>query len=202
VNDIRVQPDGELVSSLALHDEAAFAEIFRRYARLINASARLILGNSTLCEDVVAEVFLALWLAPETFDPARASLLGYLRVKAKGKSIDLLRSETARVRRENTESSQQREVPELDSGLMADESAIEVLRALALLPSTEREPIELAFQQGLTYRMIAVYLGVPEGTIKSRIRAGLQHLREGIDAQRASGKTTGAATIDLDGAIS
>jgi RNA polymerase sigma-70 factor (ECF subfamily) len=202
VTNVRVLADGELVSSLVLHDEAAFAELFRRYARSIGAAARLILGNSTLCDDVVAEVFLALWLTPQNFDPARASLLGYLRMKARGKSIDVLRSETARVRRENTETLQQRDAPDFDSDMLAEESSAEVRKALAALPRREREPIQLAFQQGMTYQTIAAYLGTPEGTIKSRIRTGLRHLREGIDAQRMSGETPLAASVMVNGAIS
>ena len=202
MNDLRDLADGALVSSLVLSDEAAFAELFRRYAPTISAAARLVLGNSTLCDDVAAEVFLALWLAPQSFDPNRGSLIGYLRMKAKGKSIDMLRTETARVRRETAESSQRKEAPDFDSGMTADESAIEVLRALASLPSREREPIELAFQQGMTYRMIAAYLGIPEGTIKSRIRSGLRHLREDIAAQRMPGETPQAASVDVDGTSS
>ena len=171
--------DGALVSSLVLNDEAAFTELFRRHTRSISAAARLILGNSPLCDDVVAEVFLALWLAPQAFDPARGSLLAYLRMKAKGKSIDILRSETARVRRENAQSSQRWEVADFDSEMMAGESAVEVLRALAsLVPRRENRSTWAAFQRGMTYQMIAAYLGVPEGTIKSRIRSGLRHLRE------------------------
>jgi len=202
VNDLRDLADDELVSSLVLNNEAAFAELFRRYARSIGAAARLILGNSTLCDDVVAEVFLALWLAPETFDPARASLLGFLRMKAKGKSIDIVRSETARVRRETAENAQRKEAAEFDAAMMANESTIEVLKALASLPRREREPIELAFQQGMTYRTIAANLGIAEGTIKSRIRAGLRHLREDIAAQRESGEASRADSLDVDGASS
>jgi DNA-directed RNA polymerase specialized sigma24 family protein len=81
-----------------------------------------------------------------------------------------------------------------------------VLQALASLPSREREPIELAFQQGMNYRTIAAYLGIPEGTIKSRIRAGLRHLREDIATQRASGDASeeapGTSSVNQDGTSS
>jgi RNA polymerase sigma-70 factor, ECF subfamily len=202
VNDVRDLADGALVSSLVLNDEAAFAELFRRHAGSISSAARLILGNSTLCDDVAAEVFLALWLTPQAFDPNRGSLLGYLRLKAKGRSIDILRSETARVRRENADTSQRREVPDFDAGMMADESATELLKALGSLPSREREPIELAFQQGMSYRAIAAFLGIPEGTIKSRIRSGLRHLREDIAQQRVPGEPPRTASVEVDEASS
>jgi RNA polymerase sigma-70 factor (ECF subfamily) len=202
VNDLRDLADGALVSSLVLNDEAAFAELFRRHARSISAAARLILGNSTLCDDVVAEVFLALWLAPQAFDPNRGSLVGYLRMKAKGKSIDILRSETARVRRERTETPRGKEAPGFESDMVPDESSIEVLTALASLPSREREPIDLAFQQGMTYRTISAYLGIPEGTVKSRIRSGLRHLREDIAQQRATAEEPRPTSVAVDEASS
>jgi RNA polymerase sigma-70 factor (ECF subfamily) len=199
MNDVRVRSDCELVLSLLAQSEDAFDELFRRHARSIRAVAGLILGNSTLCEDVVAEVFLALWLAPQAFDPARGSLLGFLRVKAKGKSIDMLRGEMARARRERAEVIAQRTVPvDFDMDMMSVESTLQVMSALGALPPNEREPIELAFQQGMTHRMIASYLGVPEGTIKSRIRSGLRRLREDIDAQRLSWITAHPVTIDGD----
>ncbi len=202
MTDVRDLGDSALVSSLVLNDEAAFTELFRRHARSISAAARLILGNSTLCDDVAAEVFLALWLAPQAFDPNRGSLLGYLRMKAKGKSIDILRSETARARREYAETSERRELRDFDLDMMADESSIEVLKAIASLPSLEREPIELAFQQGMTYRTVAAYLRIPEGTVKSRIRAGLRHLREDIAQQRLSEETPPTASVAVDEASS
>ena len=77
-----------------------------------------------------------------------------------------------------------------------------MLKAIASLPSCQREPIELAFQQGMTYRMIAAYLGIPEGTIKSRIRAGLRHLREDIAKQRVSAETPHTASVEVDEASS
>jgi RNA polymerase sigma-70 factor, ECF subfamily len=77
-----------------------------------------------------------------------------------------------------------------------------VLKALALLPDREREPIQLAFQQGMTYQMIAAYLEIPEGTIKSRIRTGLCHLREGMVAESVSGEAPRAASVVVDGASS
>jgi RNA polymerase sigma-70 factor (ECF subfamily) len=145
----------------------------------------MILGRGSGCDDVVAEVFLALWLSPESFDPARGSLLGFLRLKAKGRSIDMVRSETARTRRESRDRhSLQKPDEGFDSIVIAAETTAVLLRAIESLETNERQPIELAFYQGMAYRTIGVYLGIPEGTIKSRIRSGLRHLREHIESSR------------------
>jgi len=175
--------DCELVSSLVLHNEEAFAELFRRHSKAVGAASRMILGHGSLCDDVVAEVFLALWLTPGSFDPARGSLLGFLRLKAKGRSIDIVRAETARARRESTETqSRPRAEESFDSNVIAAETAAELTRAINSLAAHERQPIELAFYKGMAYRTIAVYLGIPEGTTKSRIRSGLRHLREHLES--------------------
>jgi RNA polymerase sigma-70 factor (ECF subfamily) len=196
-------PDGELVSALLVHDDDACKELFRRYATSVGATARMILGASAACDDIVAEVFLALWLAPEAFDPRRGSLLGYLRMKARGKSVDFVRGDSARARRELADStSPLHHNREFDADLMAAESATEVFKAVAKLPPNEREPIQLAFGQGMTYQAIAVYLGIPEGTIKARIRSALRHLREDMVAQRLTEEAHYATNVEPDGAHS
>jgi RNA polymerase sigma-70 factor (ECF subfamily) len=201
MTSLRESPDSELVSALERHDDDAFTELFRRYSGSIGASARMILGNSSVCEDVVAEVFLALWLTPDSFDPTRGSLLGFLRMKARGKSVDVVRGESARSRRELADStSRHHHAKEFDADLMASESATQVRKAVASLTPNEREPIELAFQEGLTYRAIAVRLGIPEGTAKARIRAALRHLRDDLTAQKASEEARDGTTIEADGA--
>jgi len=149
------------------------------------------------CEDVVAEVFVSLWFFPEKFDPSRGTLLAYLRLKARGRSIDMVRKEAARTRRETTERPGPPDT-DADAVLVGAESALAVREALVQLPVVEREPIILAFFAGLTYAEVAVRLGLPEGTVKSRIRAGLSHLQRnsGLLALRDPGSddSTGPAT--------
>lgn len=182
--EYRERSDGDLVSALVDHDEDAFAELFRRHSQSVGAASRMILGNGAGCDDVVAEVFLTLWISPLKFDLARGSLIGFLRMKAKQRSIDVVRSETARIRRERAETASLQITWEgIDSDLIASENAAGVNRAVASLTAHEKEPIELAFHQGMTYASIAIHLGIPEGTIKSRIRSGLRHLRENIELQ-------------------
>lgn len=174
-----------LVEGVVLGQEAALAEIFRRHARSVAATARMILGNSSACDDVVAEVFLALWLKPESFDSLRGSLRGFLRLKARGRSIDIVRSDVARRRREMSgERAHGRYVTETEEDFLTSEAAEHMQKAVASLHEREREPIELAFFTGLSYKDVAKHLKLPEGTVKSRIRSGLHHVRLAFETQR------------------
>jgi RNA polymerase sigma factor (sigma-70 family) len=169
--------DGELMEAVERQSEGAYAELYRRHCGSIAAVTRMILGRGGPGDEVVADVFVALWLSPETFDPSRGSLLSFLRLKAKRRSIDVLRSERSRTRRE------QRDwfnglvpAPGVESGVLASERAFDLRGAVADLRPVEREAIRLAFFEGMTYQAVAAFLNVAEGTVKSRIRSGLRHL--------------------------
>jgi RNA polymerase sigma-70 factor, ECF subfamily len=170
--------DSELVTAIASRHDHAFAELFRRHHASVVRSSRMILGNVTTCEDVAADVLFAFWLNPEKYDPCRGTLLSFLRVRAKGRSVDLIRAETARSRRERRDVVN---VHLLDAGvdakILEEESIARLRTALTLLPANELEPIELAFFGGMTYVAVAIHLNLPEGTVKSRIRSGLEQLR-------------------------
>lgn len=198
--DAATTADTRLMEGVARHQADAFALLYRRHAGSVMAAARHILGNRPLCEDVVADVFVALWVAPGTFDPARGSLAGFLYTKARGRSIDVLRAESSRRRREERDARDDRREPHgPESAIIERDDSACVRHALSLLPEDEREPIVLAFFFGLTYRSTAIQLGLPEGTVKSRIRNGLRRLgtnetlqrqravEDGIDAGSAAG---------------
>jgi RNA polymerase sigma-70 factor (ECF subfamily) len=176
--------DLELAQCVVLREAEAFNEIYRRHSRSVITTARMVLGNSTVCEDVVAEVFLAFWLKPDSFDATRGSLLGFLRLKARGRSIDIVRTDVSRRRREESDSrADRRYVSYPDEGILAIEVAEQLHKALSALIDREREPIELAFFTGMTYKDVAEHLDLPEGTIKSRIRSGLHNARMIFDSE-------------------
>lgn len=176
--------DLQLAQRVVLQQEDALAEIYGRHSGSVAATARMVLGNSSACEDVVTEVFLALWLRPESFDPDRGLLLGFLRLKARGRSIDIVRSEVARRRREQYENRNDGSYgSEVDEQFLTSEAAEEMHTALEQLDAKEREPIELAFFTGMTYTDVAEHLDLPEGTVKSRIRSGLHHLKATFESK-------------------
>ena len=170
--------DGGLVVAIARYREDALAEAYRRHAGAVFALARRVLADLTTAEEVVQEVFLRLWTQPDKFDPDRGSLRSYLLAQTHGRSVDLLRSDTSRRRREEREARQTAEAGyDLEHEVWDLTVADRVKEVVALLPVAERRAIELAYFGGHTYREVAVMLGEPEGTVKSRIRAGLQRMR-------------------------
>lgn len=175
--------DQQLVGAASGERDAAFAELFHRHSASVTAVARMVLGADAGCDDVVAEVFTALWAAPEKFDPSRGSLRGFLRLGARGRSIDYLRSETSRHRREQAEGRGQRFRSAVDAEIIAAETGDELRRAMSQLSEGERSAIELAFFSEMTYREVARHVGLPEGTVKARIRSGLQRLSTEIDIE-------------------
>ena len=170
--------DARLVVAIARRQPDALAEVYRRHAGAVLGLARRVLGDPKLSEEVVQEVFLGLWRAPDAFDPERGSLRSYLLAQAHGKSVDVVRAEMSRRAREEREArlrvgsgyDLEREVVDLT---IADR----VRRTMEALPEQERRAIELAYFGGQTYREVAVTLGEPEGTIKTRIRTGLKRMR-------------------------
>lgn len=178
VDELSAASDAALVVAIGRWREDALAEVYRRHAGAAYALARRLLNDKELAEEVLQEVFLRLWNNPERFDPARGSLRAYLLAQTHGRAVDLLRSETARRRREEREA---REAPEFGDDIerqVIDLTVSEkVKEVVAGLPTDERQAIELAYFGGHTYRQVAVMLETPEGTVKSRIRSGLRRLR-------------------------
>ena len=201
-----VWTDQDLVSAVSQGREGAFAELFRRHQRSVATSSRMILGNGSECDDVTAEVFLGLWLNPTKFDGSRGSLLTYLRVQAKGRSIDLIRAEAARSRRENLALYQREQRDEeVGSLVIGSEAGAELRQNMLLLAPHEKEAIELAFFGGMTYAEVARRLDLAEGTVKSRIRRGLEHLRTSMstqDVEVGAGAPVGADTMDSGNSLS
>ncbi len=134
--------------------------------------------QEALAEEIVQEVFLRLWDQPEKFDPGRGSLRSFLLAQCHGRSVDLLRADTARRRREERDLRRTAEGGYDLEREVWDLSVAEHMKgALDVLPEPERQAIELAYYGGHTYREVAAMLDQPEGTVKSRIRAGLKRLR-------------------------
>jgi RNA polymerase sigma-70 factor (ECF subfamily) len=173
--------DASLVVAVGRWHQQALAEVYRRHGGAVHSLARRILRSDPPAEEITQEVFLDLWNHPEKFDAQRGSLRSYLLARTHGKSVDVVRSETARRNREERTS---RETAtsgyDIDHEVWDMAVAEQVQEALGALPEDLRHPIELAYFGGHTYREVAVMLAQPEGTIKSRIRSGLVKLRTNL----------------------
>jgi RNA polymerase sigma-70 factor, ECF subfamily len=181
--DLRETSDAALVVAVGRWQHDALAEVFRRHSGAVFALAQRVLRDRARAEEIAQEVFLRLWNNPERFDASRGSLRSYLLAQTHGRAVDALRSETSRRNREERDA-QRATAADYDlEREVADVIVAEHVRdAVAALAPGERQAIELAYFGGLTYREVAAMLGEPEGTIKSRIRSGLQRMREGLAA--------------------
>jgi RNA polymerase sigma-70 factor (ECF subfamily) len=170
--------DATLVVGVGRWHEPALAEIYRRHGGAVHALARRVLRSDPPAEEITQEVFLDLWKQPEKFDHQRGTLRSFLLARTHGKSVDFVRSEMARRRREERTSRETATAGyDIDREVWDLAVADQVKTALDSLPDDLRRPILLAYFGGNTYRQVAEILKEPEGTVKSRIRTGLVRLR-------------------------
>ena len=176
--------DSELIAAVAGGDSRALETLYDRYSRIVYSFALRILGDPLIAEEVTQEVFLRVWQQGAGFSSLRGAFVTWLLSITHNMSIDEVRKRNRRPQRTDSDD------PELllgslpDTGMnVEDEVWLSSLRdivgeALGRLPKDQREAIELAYFRGLTQREIAETLGQPLGTIKTRMRLGLQKLRD------------------------
>ncbi len=158
--------DAALVQLVADGQESALAEVHRRHGGPVFGLAKRLLRDPDLAQEIVQEVMLRLWNNPEKLDDTRGSLRSYLLSQSHGRSVDLIRSESARRIREERDAKLA-----VEAGLSLEEEVWEmaladhVRSALKELDEGERKAIELAYFGGYVYREVAKLLDTPEGTI-------------------------------------
>jgi RNA polymerase sigma-70 factor, ECF subfamily len=172
-------PDEELIERVRWHEEPALATIYDRYSRLIYTIALRIVGDRELAEEVVQDVFQAVWQSAGSFQPSgnfSAWLIGIARHRA----IDATRSRRHRARAREELLDDERVAAHGAGDGYADVLMLRAMvrTALAKLPASQRQAIVLGYYGGLTHTEIATQLGEPVGTVKSRMRMGLLKLRE------------------------
>ncbi len=169
--------DAELVAGAAAGNADCLGELFDRHASRMKALALRIVRAPAEAEDVVQEVFVQAWLQASRFDPRRGNVLAWLSIMARSRSLDRWRRRTTR--RETAVSGAQ-ELETLAAG-GDDLTAWATKSALSDLPADQREPLELAYWEGLSQSEIAERLNLPLGTVKTRMRTGLKRLRESLE---------------------
>lgn len=178
--------DEELMQRLAYRDLVAFRALYDRYGNLVYSAALRVVRDAHIAEDMVQEIFLRIWRKPESYVAQRGRFVTWLTSVTRNRAVDEVRSRGRRFRHETASpEEQERELPaseQNDPALTAELSDQRrlIIAALTQIPAEQREIIELAYFGGLTQQEIAERLSQPLGTVKTRIRLGMQKLRAAL----------------------
>jgi RNA polymerase sigma-70 factor (ECF subfamily) len=178
--------DAELIGRVAEGEAHALEVLYDRYSRIVLGFAQRIVGDRQLAEELLQEVFFRVWQQAASFSHERGNFGTWLLSITHNLAIDELRKRRRRPQKADSEDPETILAAMADTGTdVEDEVWLGALRttmvqALGFLPAAQREAIELAYYHGLTQREIADRLGEPLGTIKTRMRLGLQKLREAL----------------------
>jgi RNA polymerase sigma-70 factor, ECF subfamily len=175
-----------LLRRLAAGDVDSFGVIYDRYSRSVYSLACKMLGDVQAAQEVTQEVFEAIWRGAKAYAPGRGSARTWILAMAHHKSVDAMRRQRVRASEPLSEAHPD-EADVVALALQQVEGAV-VRAALATLSEAQRAVVVLAYYGGYTQQEIARRLGVPLGTVKTRIRDGLQRLRDRLTA--AAGEST------------
>lgn len=179
-------PDHHLVGRMSEGEDAALGELYDRYGKTLYALALAIVREPADAEEVVVDAFGQAWRQAGAFDPLRGSVGAWLATIARSRALDTVRARGRRAR------AHERAAQLSDEGLATPVAALGpdpargaergearrlVAEALAGLPEPQRVAIELAYFEGLSQSEIAARLAEPLGTVKTRMRAGMEKLR-------------------------
>jgi RNA polymerase sigma-70 factor, ECF subfamily len=182
------QADRDLLVRAAEGDQQAIAALYDRYGGVLYAVAYRVARQRADAEDAVVEAFTQAWRDASRFEASRGSVAGWLTMIARSRALDIVRARSRRDRITASASSREPEGPLAMGSSPADpadsydttERKRQVQAALETLSPPQRQAIELAFFEGLSQSEIAQRLQEPLGTIKTRVRLGMQKLRESL----------------------
>jgi RNA polymerase sigma-70 factor (ECF subfamily) len=184
--DYALLEDAALIALVAQRDEAALAALYDRYSRLIFSVALRVVGQRQLAEEITLDTFQNVWQAAATFRQERGRFATWLMSVARHRAIDELRRLGVRPEGNSIELNQAvsenlSRADSIEDIVSLDQRRDAVRQALAELPEPQRLALELAYFAGLTQQEIAERLNAPLGTIKTRMRMGMQKLRRALD---------------------
>jgi RNA polymerase sigma-70 factor, ECF subfamily len=173
--------DEELMPLIGAKDATAFEVFFDRHGGVAYSLAYRIVGERGAAEDVTQEAFVSIWRSGARYDPTRGSVRSWMLGIVRNRAIDVLRSKAGRAPKLDFDDEavlEQRPAAELtDAEALQRETAREVRGVLRELPGDQSKVIELAYFGGFSHAEIARMLGVPLGTVKGRMRLGLEKIR-------------------------
>ena len=187
--DLGLLADEDLMQLVRTGDAAAFEVVYERHATAAFSLAYRMTGRRGQAEDVVQEAFLSLWRSGARYDRARGSVRTWVLGIVHNRAIDALRRSTVHDRRRASDEGieerfEARERTDVEAAWRSE--AAEVRSALASLPREQSRVIELAYFGGFTHSEIAEMLQTPVGTVKGRMRLGLEKMRHALGAGQVS----------------
>jgi RNA polymerase sigma-70 factor (ECF subfamily) len=178
--------DASIVRRMADGDASALGALYDRYARAVFSLGTRILSDRHEAEDVVQDVFAQAWTQARRYEARRATVLTWLLVMTRTRAIDRLRARRGRPQPSAADAPpiELRDPdPGQEAGVITAEQVGRLRTALAGLADAQRAAIELAYFEDLSQSEIAARLQEPLGTIKTRIRSGLQRLRAALESK-------------------
>ncbi len=179
--------DVQLIVIMAQGDERAASTLYDRHGAVMYGLALRVVGEPADAEEVVLDAFAQAWRDASRYDTSRGSVGGWLTTITRTRALDLIRARGRRSQVTETATATLDEPAAMGSGFTAPdvhvletERAVAVKTALDQLPVPQRQAIELAFFEGLTHHEVADRLREPLGTVKTRIRLGMQKLRDAL----------------------
>jgi RNA polymerase sigma-70 factor (ECF subfamily) len=173
----------ELVRSCAQGDQEALAALYDQSSALVYSVAHRLLSNPADAEEVTVDVYNQVWRTARNFETSRGSVTAWLVMLARSRAIDRIRSSAKRTRVESP-IIESMDLPasgiDPEEATEAGQQRLRIRAAMARLPAEQRVTVELAFFSGLSHSELAGHLGLPLGTVKTRIRSSMMKLRESL----------------------
>ncbi len=186
--DLHLLDDISLLALIARGDANALAELYDRYGRLVYSLALNTVGDRAIAEEVTQDVFTRVWQHASKYDPHRAQVNTWISRIARNRSIDATRRQRARGSHAHipwddviSDTITADDDPEAETLMRARQQRVR--QALQALPEAQRQPLALAYFEGLSHREIAERLDQPLGTVKTRIRLAMQKLRTMLEEE-------------------
>ncbi len=176
-----------LLEQIARGDQAAVGKVLDQYGDLVWSLARRFLGNSAEAEDAVQEIFIAIWSSADRFKPELASEVTFIATIARRRLIDRLRKHSRTPDSEVYDEGIASQNPDPVNRITENVEVENVVRVLNEMPAEHREILSLSIYEGYSHSEIADKLNMPLGTVKTRVRRGLIHIREQLQLDASGG---------------
>ena len=189
--DYKKFDDESLLRLIARSQSEALSELYNRYSRLVFGLARNAVGDQALAEEITQDVFMRVWNKAGTYQAEQGKVVSWIAGIARNRAIDVFRHQRSRA---EGNSVSWEEMPFFDppdsqnveQELETKHKQQRVQQALFLLPEEQRQALALAYFRGFTHEQAAEALGQPLGTVKTRIRLGMQKLRQILEEEKTS----------------